>query len=32
MAEWSETHTFLDGEWFEGNRPILGPRSDFDPG
>jgi branched-chain amino acid aminotransferase len=27
MAEWSETHTFLDGEWFEGNRPILGPRS-----
>ncbi len=27
MAEWSETHTFLDGEWFEGNRPMLGPRS-----
>ncbi|MDE3176253.1 MAG: branched-chain amino acid aminotransferase [Pseudomonadota bacterium] len=27
MAEWSETHTFLDGEWFSGNRPILGPRS-----
>ena len=27
MPEWSETHTFLDGEWFEGNRPILGPRS-----
>ena len=27
MAEWSQTHTFLDGEWFEGNRPILGPRS-----
>ncbi len=24
---WSETHTFLDGEWFEGNRPIVGPRS-----
>ena len=24
---WSETHTFLDGEWFEGNKPILGPRS-----
>ena len=24
---WSETHTFLDGEWFEGNRPILGPRT-----
>ena len=27
MPDWSETHTFLDGEWFEGNRPILGPRS-----
>ena len=27
MAEWSETHTFLDGRWFEGNQPILGPRS-----
>ena len=27
MAEWSQTHTFLDGDWFEGNRPILGPRS-----
>jgi len=27
MALWSQTHTFLDGEWFEGNRPILGPRS-----
>jgi branched-chain amino acid aminotransferase len=27
MAEWSETHTYLDGEWFEGNKPILGPRS-----
>ncbi len=27
MADWSETHTFLDGEWFEGNKPILGPRS-----
>ena len=27
MAEWSETYTFLDGEWFEGNRPVLGPRS-----
>jgi branched-chain amino acid aminotransferase len=24
---WSETHTFLDGEWFEGNRPIVGPRT-----
>jgi len=27
MSSWSETHTYLDGEWFEGNRPILGPRS-----
>ena len=27
MTQWSETHTFLDGEWFEGNRPVLGPRS-----
>ena len=27
MAAWSETHTYLDGEWFEGNRPVLGPRS-----
>ena len=27
MADWSETHTFLDGEWFQGNKAILGPRS-----
>ena len=27
MPDWSQTFTFLDGEWFEGNRPILGPRS-----
>jgi branched-chain amino acid aminotransferase len=27
MTAWTETHTFLDGEWFEGNRPVLGPRS-----
>ncbi len=27
MADWTETHTFLDGEWFDGNKPILGPRS-----
>ncbi|MGD0641091.1 MAG: branched-chain amino acid aminotransferase [Roseiarcus sp.] len=27
MSDWSQTFTFLDGEWFEGNRPILGPRS-----
>jgi len=27
MPEWSQTFTFLDGEWFEGNRPIIGPRT-----
>jgi branched-chain amino acid aminotransferase len=27
MAEWSLTWTYLDGDWFEGNKPILGPRS-----
>src|SRR3984885_7767294 len=27
MADWSLTHTYLDGEWFEGNRPIVGPRT-----
>jgi branched-chain amino acid aminotransferase len=27
MAEWSRTLTYLDGDWFEGNKPILGPRS-----
>ena len=27
MAEWSRTWTFLDGDWHEGNVPILGPRS-----
>jgi branched-chain amino acid aminotransferase len=27
MPNWSETHTFLDGEWFEGNKAILGPRT-----
>ena len=27
MADWSQTFTFLDGEWLEGNRPILGPRT-----
>ena len=27
MPAWTETHTFLDGEWFEGNKPVLGPRS-----
>jgi len=27
MPDWSQTFTFLDGEWFEGNRPIVGPRT-----
>jgi branched-chain amino acid aminotransferase len=27
MAAWSRTWTFLDGDWHEGNVPILGPRS-----
>ena len=27
MPEWSQTFTFLDGEWFEGNEPIVGPRT-----
>lgn len=27
MADWSRTWTFLDGEWREGNVPIIGPRS-----
>jgi branched-chain amino acid aminotransferase len=27
MAEWSRTWTYLDGDWFEGNKPILGPRT-----
>jgi branched-chain amino acid aminotransferase len=27
MPQWSETHTFLDGEWFEGNRAVIGPRT-----
>jgi branched-chain amino acid aminotransferase len=27
MAEWSRTWTYLDGDWFEGNKPVLGPRS-----
>ena len=27
MPEWSQTFTFFDGEWIDGNRPILGPRS-----
>jgi branched-chain amino acid aminotransferase len=27
MAEWSQTWTYLDGDWHEGNVPVLGPRT-----
>jgi branched-chain amino acid aminotransferase len=27
MADWSRTWTYLDGDWHEGNVPIVGPRS-----
>jgi branched-chain amino acid aminotransferase len=27
MAEWSRTWTYFDGDWHEGNVPILGPRT-----
>lgn len=27
MTEWSETWTYVDGQWLEGNTPLLGPRS-----
>jgi branched-chain amino acid aminotransferase len=27
MAEWSETWTFIDGDWRDGNVPIVGPRT-----
>ena len=27
MAEWSQTWTYLDGAWREGNAPIFGPRT-----
>lgn len=27
MADWSRTWTYIDGDWLEGNVPILGPRS-----
>ncbi len=27
MAEWSRTWTYLDGDWHEGNIPIMGPRT-----
>lgn len=27
MTEWSQTWTWIDGSWQDGNTPILGPRS-----
>lgn len=27
MKQWSETWTFVDGEWLQGNPPLTGPRS-----
>src|SRR5277367_721040 len=27
MAVWSQTFTFFDGEWLEGNRAIIGART-----
>ena len=27
MADWSQTWTWMEGKWQEGNAPILGPRS-----
>lgn len=27
MAAWSETWTFFDGRWHEGNVPVMGPRT-----
>jgi branched-chain amino acid aminotransferase len=27
MTEWSQTWTWLDGEWIAGNPPIMGPRT-----
>ena len=27
MTEWSKTWTWFDGEWMEGNPPVMGPRS-----
>ena len=27
MPAWSQTFTFFDGEWLEGNHPIVGPRT-----
>lgn len=27
MTEWSTTWTWIDGKWYEGNPPIMGPRT-----
>jgi branched-chain amino acid aminotransferase len=27
MADWSQTWTWIDGDWHEGNPPVIGPRS-----
>jgi len=27
MADWTETHTFLEGKWLEGNTPFIGVRT-----
>lgn len=27
MKQWSDTWTFVDGQWLEGNPPLTGPRS-----
>ena len=27
MPAWSQTYTFLDGEWIEGNQPFIGART-----
>jgi branched-chain amino acid aminotransferase len=27
MAEWSQTWTYIDGDWLEGNVPVIGPRT-----
>lgn len=27
MTEWSTTWTWIDGEWLEGNPPLIGPRT-----
>ncbi|CEJ09944.1 Branched-chain-amino-acid aminotransferase [bacterium YEK0313] len=27
MTKWSQTWTYVDGEWLEGNPPLTGPRS-----